>query len=182
MTKGPFLDLPDIGPGCSSFADEMAKIRAEVNGIETELGSRPYRVYSVRLLWSGGQVGHGEIRRTLIREYLPRPKVDFRTRREFTPMGFVERGGVTLSEISAQLSPRQVTDLFADDHPLEPGEEAFIEIALDARYGEEAERRRFVPDAPPERRPYDWRLTLKQQAGQRAPDGTSTAQGARRPF
>lgn len=173
---------PDFGtlPGCSTLADEMAQLRAEVNGINTELGLRPYRVFSVRLHWTGGEPARGTVSRTQVREYLPRPKVSFRTRREFTAMGWIERGVVIVTEISAQLSPEQVADLFAGDGPLGASEEGFIEISMDNRYGGAPERRRFVLAEPPERRDFDWRLTLRQQAAQRAPSGTPAGTG--RPF
>lgn len=168
------MSLPPVPPrrlGPCTLADEMADIRAEVNGINTELGLRPYRVFCVRLHWSGGAPGRGTVTRTLIREFLPRPKVSFRNRREFTPMGWVDRGTVVLTEVSARLSPEQVEDLFAPE-PLGPGEEAFFEIAMDDRYGEAPARDRFVLTETPERREGDWRLVLRQQVGERAPDGT----------
>jgi hypothetical protein len=175
---------PDVPvPHCRTLAEEMAEIRADVNGINTELGLRPYRVFSVRLHWSGGEPGRGTVTRTLQREYLPRPKVSFRTRREATPMGWIERGVVVLTEVNALLPPELVEDLFAADQPLQlPGEESFFEITLDGRYAAAAaggapERRRFVLVEPPERRDTDWRVTLRQQAAQRAPDGTPAGAG-----
>ncbi len=174
----PPVDLPQgPGGGCSTFADELAAIRADAATLNTEMGLRPYRVFSVRQHWSGGEVGRGDVTRTLVAEYLPRPKVAFRTRREYSAAGYVERGVVVLSEIRAALSPAEVVDLFARTVPLGPGDETFLEVVLDARHGEEAERRRFVPAEPPERRDWDWRLVVRQQAGQRAPDGSAAGAG-----
>lgn len=170
--RPPAEPLPSVpGTGCTSFADELAAIRADASVMNTEMGLRPYRVFSVRLHWSGGAPGRGDVTRTLVAEYLPRPKVAFRTRREFGAAGYVERGVVILSELPLGLTAAEVPDLFALTVPLTPADETFLEVVADGE--EAAERRRFVAVEPPERRAWDWRLVVRQQGGQRAPDGSA---------
>lgn len=163
--------LPEIvDPGPSSLAEEIAATVNEARAVHTELGLRPYRVFSVRVHWSGGERGRGDVTRVSEEEFLPRPKVTFRTRRELTQGGFVERGVVELAEIDPQLTADQVADLF-QQQPLAKGDEGFIEIYMDARDGE-TQRRRFVVAEPPERRAFEWRVVLRQQDGGRSRTGS----------
>jgi hypothetical protein len=168
-------DVHDLGP--CSLAERLAATINRVRAKNAELGLRPYRVYSVRRHWSGGEVGRGDLTVVSSRELLPRPKVEFRTRREPTTSGFIERGVVTISEINPQLTEDEVIDLFSTCTPA-PGDEQFVEVVMDARDGQ-SQRRRLVIVDPPTRQAFAWRVTLRLQDTARARDGSSPYPGKR---
>lgn len=171
----PPSDPFDPGPG--SLAEDLAEVVADARAIQTELGLRPYRVFAVRVHWSGGERGRGDVTQVSERELLPRPKVTFRNRRELTPGGFIDRATVELTEVDVRLTAAELGELFLP--PLDKGDEAFVEIRLDGRDGAEAQRRRFYVAEPPERRPFDWRVSLRQQDGARLPSGAVPYPGRR---
>jgi hypothetical protein len=166
-----------VDPGPCSLAEELAEVVNDVRSMETELGVRPYRVFSVRVHWSGGERGRGDVTEVLTREFLPRPKVSFRTRREFTSAGIVERGTVELASVNPQLTADEVADLFHQT-PLGKAEEAYIEIVMDGRDGP-SQRRRFVAAEPPVRHAFEWRVSLRQQDGARDRAGRVSYPGRR---
>jgi hypothetical protein len=168
--------LPACDPGPCSLAERLASTINRARQTNTNLGLRPYRVFSVRRHWSGGEVGRGDVCEVFCRELLPRPKVEFRTRREPTPSGYVERGVVTISEINPQLTEDEVIDLFTCSS--KRGDENFVEVVMDARDGQST-RRRLVIVEPPQRQSFAWRVTLRQQDTARARDGSSPYPGKR---
>ena len=170
-------ELPACDPGPCSLAERLSAIVNRARQNNAQLGLRPYRVFSIRRHWSGGEVGRGDVCEVFCRELLPRPKVEFRTRREPTPAGFVERGVVTISEINPQLTEDEVIDLFATC-PAKPGDESFVEVVMDARDGQ-SRRRRLIIVEPPTRQSFAWRVTLREQDSARARDGSSPYPGKR---
>lgn len=168
-------DAHDLGP--CSLAERLAATINRARTHNAALGLRPYRVFSIRRHWSGGQVGRGDVSEVFCRELLPRPKVEFRTRREPTTSGFVERGVVTISEINPQLTEDEVVDLFSSCART-PGDEQFVEVVMDARDGQ-SQRRRLVIVEPPVRESFSWRVTLRAQDSARARDGSSPYPGKR---
>jgi len=169
---------PPFDPGPCSLAERLAATVNRVRGQMTELGLRPYRVFSIERHWTGGQVGRGDVSEVLAREFLPRPKVEFRTRREPGPAGWVERGVVVVSEINPQLTEDEVLDLVhvVRMGEAKPGDERFLEITMDARDGA-SERRRFVMVEPPVRQGFGWRVVLRQQDSGRSRAGASPYPG-----
>lgn len=154
---------PPVDPGPSSFAEAMAPAINAARQINTDLGLRPYRVVSVRLHWSGGERGRGDVTRVWEREFLPRPRVEPRIKRELRDGGVVERGIVVLTELNPELTEDEIMDLV--HLRLGPGDDGFIEVFIDARDGN-TERRPYAIDGVPERRAdrFDWRVTLTQLA------------------
>lgn len=164
-------------PGPLSLTERLARTVNSARQLNTTYGLRMYRVFAVRRHWSGGEIARGDVTETETRELLPRPKVDFRTRRELTPSGWIERGVVALSEINPQLTEDEVIDLFSPSVP-GPGDEAFIEIVMDSRDGQ-ALRRRCIVVEPPRRKSFAWEVTLREQDSARTRSGDSPYPGKR---
>lgn len=166
MTRRSPNDDPRLRPvdGSRTLVDELGELADDMRQIGVDLGLRPYRVFSVRIRWSGDRVGTGEPAVVLEEEFLPTPKVTTRLRREARePGGWVERGGTTLTEVSPRYTEAQIDALCARTGPL--NEERFIEVRMDSRDGEEVPRRRYVVTEAPERRAerFDWRVQLSPQ-------------------
>jgi hypothetical protein len=163
-------------PGPSSLTERLTATVNRVRARNTTMGLRPYRVFVVRRHWTGGQVGRGDVCETECLELLPRPKVSFRTRREYSAAGYVERGLVILTEVNPALTEGEVLDLFGQK--LDTGDELFVEVTMDARDGQSARRRCTVIE-PPTREAFSWRVVLRQQDGARASDGSTSYPGRR---
>lgn len=165
-----------IDPGPSSLAEQLASVVNAAAAIEVAAGMRPYRVFSVRERWSGGEIGRGDVVRVLERELLPRPNVELKIKRELRDAGVVERGVAILTGINPQLTEDQVADLF--HQKLKPGETGMIEITMDARDGL-SERRPFTVEEAPVRRPsnFDWKVTLTELSKGRTRTGGVTYPG-----
>lgn len=149
--------------GARTLVDDLGELADDMRQIGVDLGLRPYRVFSVRLRWSGDRVGLGEPAVVLEEEFLPTPKVSTSLRREARePGGWVERGRTTLTEVSPRYTEAQIDALCPRTGPA--NEERFIEIRMDSR-DENAPRRRFVVAEAPERRAerFDWRVVLVPQ-------------------
>jgi len=132
----------------------------ELRQLYTDLGLRPYRVFSVLQGWSGGKVGDGIPRVLREVEFLPTPLVDLTpVRRRPTEGGFTEDGTVTLHEISPRLTEDQVQQLCSPQ--LLPGQESYVEVRHDARDGETT-RRRFTVQGVPFRKAgkFEWWVRL----------------------
>ena len=169
--------MPPLDPGPCSLAERLARTVNHVRQKQADMGLRMYRVYSIRRHWSGGEVGRGDVTEVLTRELLPRPKVDFRTRRELTAAGYVERGVVVLSEVNPQLTEDEVVDLFSPC-TTDKGDECFFEVVMDARDGQ-AKRRRMIVVEPPQRTAFAWRVTLREQDSARDRSGATRYPGQR---
>lgn len=178
-------DEPGIGPNPSperSFVNELQETVDELRQIATDLGVRPYRVFSVLIEWDGGAVGRGVARCVKEVEILPTPKVNETSgvQGEIRSAGLVERGSVTLSQVSGSYTEDQVRSMFmlaplgptAPGDGLKPGQETFIEVRVDARDGV-TERRRFVVRGMPYRKAeaFEWRVSLMRQDMERARNG-----------
>jgi hypothetical protein len=165
---------PDLGPLSdpqASLVDSLGSVVDDLRQIATELGARPYRVFSVRIGWSGGERGRGSSRILCEEELLPTPFVkEWFVRRELENVGSVERGVVELREISPRYTEAQIMSLCP--YPCGPdaqGNETFIELRIDSRDGTQAKPRRFVianaPFLDAER--FEWRVKLIPQEGAR---------------
>ncbi len=167
-----------IDPGPRSLAEQLAGIVNDARAINTELGLRPYRVLSVRVHWSGGERGRGDVTRVWEREFLPRPKVEPKVFRELRDAGIVERGGVLLTEVNPQLTEDEVMDLF--HQRLQPGDDGYLEVFMDERDGS-TERRPYAVDSVPERRAdrFDWKVRLVQLSKGRERNGQVAYPGKR---
>lgn len=171
---------PALGPNRApqrSLAEELAPVVDEARQLMTDLGMRPYRVFSVTLRWTGGERGRGASEVVSEREFLPTPRVvDLSGMRARAQENGVElRGDVRLREVSARYSDDDVRGMF---HGCQQGAqfETFIEIREDARDGAEPRRKRFVVEVEPYRdaQRFEWVVVLSGQDGARARDGSQT--------
>lgn len=168
-------DDPALRPHPSperSFAETMGEIVDEARQLQTELGLRPYRVFSVLVRWSGGSPGRGEPCVVMEREILPTPLLRLDgARGSMRSGGVAERGNVRLAEISTRYTEDELRALFHGEHSL-PNESAFIEIRMDARDGV-VTRRRFVVAGAPFRDldKWEWTVPLVEQTPNRTRGG-----------
>lgn len=147
----------------------------DLRQIYTDLGMRPYRVFSVLAEWSGRKVGVGTVRVLREVEFLPTPLLidleGVKTRPRNA--GKVEEGTAWLTEISPRLTEDQVLAL-ASPGPLPAGLETYLEIRLDARDGQ-TKRRRYNVSGVPVRRAeqFDWKVQLTRARPDRERNGSS---------
>lgn len=149
----------------------------ELRQLYTDLGLRPYRVFSVAQQWSGQAVGRGTLSVLSEVELLPTPLVDFTPmRRRMTEGGFTEDGLVTLREISPRYTEEDVQALCCRRSDV-PGREVFIEMRHDARDGQTV-RRRFTIESVPFRKAgkFEWQVRLRKANPDRAPNGATTGE------
>jgi len=148
-----------------SLVEDMGSIVDDARQMVTDLGLRPYQVWSVVVRWSGGERGRGtpSVRSQL--QFLPTPKVEGigRVSKDLREGGSVVRGTVRMTEVSPRYTEDDI-ELLCPRASLGIGEEHFIEVRHDERDGK-TERRRYVVSALPERRPgrFDWEVQLTKQ-------------------
>jgi hypothetical protein len=175
---------PTLGPNPApgrSVAEDMGEVVDELRQLHTDLGMRPYRVFSVVLRWSGGEPGRGTAEVVSEREFLPTPLADLRPlTRVVTSGGVVERGGSRLSELSPRYTEDDIKALFFVQ-PLPKGHQGFIEITVDARDGQ-SPRRRFTVKSPPIRDASGWEWTVRLESEDEARTRAGEVQGPRRHY
>lgn len=161
---------PRLGPNpnpARSTVEQLNQTVDELRQLYTDIGARPYRVFSIVYQWTGGATGKGEPEVLSQLEFLPTPMVTINTRNEAKAGGIMTEGSARLTEVSARYSEADIKALF----PLElaPGQQSFIEVRLDARDGERPYLRRFTVVDSPELRPlsFDWRIRLQSQDSER---------------
>ena len=160
----------------TSLVESLGSIVDDVQQIATDLGARPYRVFSVTYRWSGGDVGRGLPEVISETELLPTPETSSMTaiRRNLLAGGTVERGGLTLKYVSPRYSEDQLDDLcFGTQECQGPGVQTFIEVSIDRRDGDRTRRRRFAIAAAPYRDvdAMSWRIDMIKQDADRSPSG-----------
>lgn len=176
--RSPNLD-PELHPvdGARTLVEDFGELADEMRQIAVDVGLHPYRVFAVRITWSGDRVGSGEPRVTLEEEFLPTPRVDLAgLRRESRePGGYVERGTIRMDRVSPRYTEDQIATLCPKGGSLPPNVEAFIEVRMDSR-DPNAIRRRFVLADPPVRRAdrFDWLVRLLPQDDHRERSGAPT--------
>lgn len=158
----------------ASLVECMADVVDDARQLNTDIGVRPYRVFSVVIRWSGGQVGRGEPTVIQEREFLPTPKVSWTPDRLYSENmsgGILERGDVTLTEVSPRLTEDDIRQMVTFEN-LSTDCEAFVEIAMDRRDGPNVKRRRFSVKGVPFRRgdKFDWLVRLTSQDSDRNRD------------
>lgn len=146
----------------------------QLRQLAVDMGMRPYRVFSVIVRWTGGEVGRGDAVVESEREFLPRPVVKDMTsvRGVAHAAGRNERGSVELSEVSPRYTEDDIRGL-CHCGKLSQDREGFIEIRVDERDGQ-TDRRRFVVKDVPHRNAegFEWRVRLLKQDQDRARNGT----------
>ncbi len=157
-------------PGCT-IVEMMGSQLDMARQMVADVGLRPYQVFSVVVRWSGGERHRGEPSVIWEQPFLPIPKVEDlgAINKDLRPGGRVARGDVRLTGISPRYTEDQIALLFP--RQLGPGDEAFIEIRMDARDGENTPRQRYIVSGQPARRAFDWTVDLTRQDEARTRSG-----------
>lgn len=153
--------MPDSVLNSARLADALVAPMDEIRSlIHAELGTRPHRVWLVRRVWSGIEVGEGLPTETAV-EILPPPQVTYLAlRAELRPAGREEEGDVLLTCVSLRYAEPE----------LYPSADARTEFAyrIDEAHGQGRQARFFVPARPPTARrgdhaedQTDWAITLR---------------------
>lgn len=178
--SNPRVNVPNRDPGLHpnrapgrSLAEELGPVVDEVRQIATDLGMRPYRVFSVTVRWSGGTSGRGRAEVVSEVELLPTPRVIALDAMKARAMaaGVVIRGDIRMREVSPRYTEDEVRGLFCADKQ-RPELDVFIEVRHDERDGK-TDRRRFVVEVVPYRdlKRFEWVAVLSSQQGDRDRDG-----------
>lgn len=158
---------PAIGANplpCRSLVEGLGEVADDLRQLYTDFGLRPYRLFSVVVSWSGGEIGRGTASVASETEFLPTPKVDVRPlSREATEAGEVERGQIRVSEISPRYTEEDIRVLF-HTQPLPAGHEGFVEMRMDGRDGKYAVRHRLIVADTPWRQADKFQWTVRMVA------------------
>jgi len=169
LVRGRTLGARARGSLYEQVAADVDSIRA----LNTDLGRRPYTVVTVKLRWTGGVVGRGEL--VVVDEIplTPTPRVGGIAAVEIASReaGGIERGLIRLTEISPRYTEDDIRTYFHTD--LREDEEGFIEVRIDGRDGNTS-RKRYTVVGVPERRPdrHDWFVRLRKQDQNRRRNGS----------
>lgn len=161
---------PDMAAG--SLVESLGAVADDLRSIASDLGARPYRLFSVIQEWSGGAVGRGYASIVSRREILPRPKINVNpARSEFTAGGRQTRGHVRVTEISPRLTADDIFGIFGTQ-PLTGGRESYLELAMDSRDGR-SQRYRLTPADIPHRdaENFQWTVDLYYASNNPTRDG-----------
>ncbi len=162
---------PHPNPG-GSIVEELGEVVDDLRQLYTDFGLRPYRVFSVVVSWSGGEIGRGLPKVASEQEILPTPEVDLRAMRtDMKTGGKVEGGSATLREVSPRFTEDDIELLF-HVQPLPAGCQGFVEVQHDRRDGL-TKRRRFVVRGPAQRNveTFEWIVPLASQEPNRERSG-----------
>lgn len=156
-----------------SLVESLGGLVDELRQLHTDFGLRPYRVFSVVIGYSGGEVGRGTASVVSEAELLPTPKlVDMKSVRGISrPAGFDEEGNITLRQISPRYTEDDISEIFFQQ-PLPKGSLGFLEVRVDERDGS-TKRRRFTVKGTPFRDAgkFEWSVRLTSQSHDRNRDG-----------
>lgn len=158
-----------------SLVEELGEVADDLRQIATELGARPYRVFSIVVGWSGGEIGRGDQTVLEETELLPTPYVDLSViRYRVTSGGKTDDGVVKMFEISPRYTEDEVKALFSRE--LGDTEQQFVEIRLDARFGEDPMRHRLVLSGMPyhDATGFQWVVNLMIQQEERRRTGETS--------
>lgn len=147
----------------------------EIRQLATDFGVRPYRVFLVRLRWTGTERGAGQAEEVLRREILPTPFVEdlSQTRRRASEAGMLEDGGTRISRISLTFTEDEL--LGRDPAGAEPAEneEFFYEVVEDGGETKPPRRRRYITNGVPlcDRMNVQWIVSVTRQQYEMGRDG-----------
>lgn len=164
---------PNPAPQLSQVEESSALVD-EMRQLSVDAGQRPYRVFSVIVEWSSGELYRGTQKVVCEKEFLPTPLIDLRpmytTIRE---AGVFERGDIVMTEISPSLTEEQVSQLCFNGVHLPDGQQGYIEIQHDSRKGNNPKRRRFTVRGVPwhDTEKFQWVATLTDEEPDRLPSG-----------
>lgn len=164
---------PDLAPQLS-LVEEQSGLVDELRQLQTDVGLRPYRVFSVIVKWDSGELYRGTQSIVGEKEFLPTPLVDLRPMYSVVKeSGVFEHGDVVLREISPSLTEDQIRELFFNGAELPPGQQGYIEVRHDARKGNTPRRRRFIVRGAPwhDAERFQWIASLSDEEHDRLPSG-----------
>ncbi len=160
-----------------TLAAKLVPTVDKLRQLSTTFGCRPYRVFLVHVLWSGGRVGSGTPSEIGRREILPTPYViDLSSTTELlSPFGRTEDGSAIVDQISEKFSEDDLMggtpDLADPASPYtgRPGAEFFWEVRESRDTSPAPVARHYVPAGAPTRKPpMGWRITLTKRDADRA--------------
>ena len=164
-----------------TLASKLVPIVDKIRQLSTTFGTRPYRVFLVHVLWSGGRIGAGTPAEVSRREILPTPKVvDLSSTVEMiSAFGRTEDGSVVVEEISDKFSEDDLMggtpDLVdaANPNTGRSNAEFFWETQEQRNTSPVPVVRHYVPAGAPTRKPpMGWRISLnKRDADRTRPQG-----------
>lgn len=144
-----------------------------IRQMNTDMGLRPYRVYMVKLGWTGPTRGDGVLTEVSRVEILPVPKVADMASVQLMlqPGGLDEQGNIIVSEISAKYTEFQLRGLGPGGEELDPNQEFMWEVSWARDDGTTPIRRRFHPIALPNYNPgmFQWTITLVRASTENQP-------------
>lgn len=171
---------PQLMP--QTLAGRLVPLADRLRGLKARFGIRPYRVFIVHAVWTGGRRGVGHLQITSRLEILPVPRVrDISSvRRTLYATGLGEEGDTVIDEISAKYAE---DDLVGRTPDLQDPEirktsrldvESWWEVHEARAVGVPTLIRRFSPPTTAPRISRDnmqWMVTLTRQAEDRGRNG-----------
>lgn len=178
------LRPPDAALVPQTLAGRLVPVVDKIRNLNVRLGVRPYRVFLVHAIWTGGKrgIGQREIHSRL--ELLPVPRVRdvSSVSRNLRATGTTEEGDIVIDRISVKYTEDDLVgktpDLRDPDHrrTSRPDVEFWWEVEESRPSSPRPSIRRFSPPARvPALSPgrLEWRVTLTKQAGDRNRNGGS---------
>lgn len=160
-----------------SLASKLVPVVDKLRQLSTEFGMRPYRVFLVHVLWSGGRLGAGTPSEISRREILPTPKViDLSSTTELlSAFGRTEDGSLIVDEISEKYSEDDLLGATPDlvDPAVPNTGRANAEFFWEVQEQRETSpvpvvRHYIVASAPMRKPPMGWRISLAKRDADRA--------------
>ena len=160
-----------------TLASKLVPIVDKVRHLSSVFGTRPYRVFLVHVLWSGGRIGSGTPAEVSRREILPTPNViDLSSTAEMiSAFGRTEDGSMIVEQISDKYSEDDLMggtpDLVDGANPNtgRSNAEFFWETQEQRNTSPVPVVRHYVPAGAPTRKPpMGWRISLAKRDADRA--------------
>lgn len=164
-----------------TLAGRLVPLADRLRGLKARFGVRPYRVFLVHAVWTGGRRGVGHQQITSRLELLPVPRVQdiSAVRRTLYATGLGEEGDTVIDEISAKYAEDDLVGRTPDLQDPEQRRTSRLDVEFwwevhEARaVGSTVIRRFSPPTAAPKlsRENMQWRVTLTRQAEDRGRNG-----------
>lgn len=165
-----------------TLAGRLVPLADRLRGLKARFGIRPYRVFLVHAVWTGGRRGVGHLQLTSRIELLPVPRVRdvAAVRRTLYATGLGEEGDIVVDEISTKYAEDDLCGRTLDLQNPESKRTSRADVEFwwevhEARaVGVPTVIRRFSPPTTAPHRAADnmqWRVTLTRQAEDRGRNG-----------
>lgn len=180
VPQGPLVDLPEqtravrpLTPWEQSLASRLVPVVDRISQLRTRFGLRPYRVFLVHIMWTGGRSGRGDAQVISRREILPTPRVTDMTgtTQIMRSIGLSEEGGILIDQISVKYAEDDLTgrtpDMADPAQPLtgRPDVEFAYEVQEWRTAVPEPARRYYVPSSVPmlSKGGFQWKVVLTKR-------------------